>query len=128
MNAELLSGISGTDAHVAALNKEDQSSPPAKSATSSGGAERRDSVFLVLAPSTSENYASQPSSPATSAAPQSTSIPSIPSVLPPAVVEPVQKDRRSSSTGSSSLGKRYLKLGPIHGGETSTSDYVEVEE
>ena len=128
MNSEILSDISGTDCHIAGPDKEDQSSPHAKTTTSSSSAQRRDSVFLVLSPSTSENYASQASPPAGELSPRSTSIPSVSSSLSSAVVEPVQKNRRSSSTGSSGLGKRYLKLGPIHSGETNTSDYVDVEE
>lgn len=123
MDPSLLSEISGTDCHIGGLDKNQKCSAQCDPTTCSHNIERRrDSAFLVLAPITSDNYSSQQSSPSTSR--------SAPTNLTPPVVEPVKKERRSSSTGSSgAFGKCYLKLGPIHGGgDPGVADYVNVEE
>lgn len=123
MDAALLSEISGTDCHIAGLDKNQKCSAQCDPRTCSHNLEtRRDSAFLVLAPITSDNYSAQQSSPSASRLGSS-------SITSP-VVEPVKKERRSSSTGSTgAFSKRYLKLSPIHGGgEPGVADYVDVEE
>jgi hypothetical protein len=90
-----------------------------------------DASFLVLAPVTSDNYYISPqSSPVIAPSGQTNSTVSS---LTTTLVEPVKKEARSSSSGSTGssgpFGRRYLKLGPIHGaGEPGVTDYVDVEE
>jgi hypothetical protein len=119
-DSSVLSEITGTDSHIA---------PPASATTSAmaqtieQGTVRRDSVFLVLAPVLSTDYASASAAKTPS---QSTE-----AAGPVPVVQPVQKERRSSSASSSEspFKRRVLKLGPVHGGQHKTgSDFVELDE
>lgn len=115
MNSVMLSQISATEKCAAETN------PP----TSSDNIPRRDSTFLVLTPVMSPTYPSQPALPATT----SPLSPPVGSVTSP-IIEPIKKARRSSSISStSSFTKRYLKLGPVHGGgDPGITDYVDIDE
>jgi len=110
------------------------------SATTIPDATSQYSGFLILAPVLSNNYASASSSRASSV--NSTSAPApnlarapLPSTsaiddsTPADLAEQIKKDRRSSSVSSNgTFRRRILKLGPVHGGESGVSDYVEFDE
>jgi hypothetical protein len=100
---------------------------------------RRDSLFLVLAPVMSTDYPSSASSRTSSIDSIKPSLGKLPSESSESAIdmtEPaeaglhINKDRRSSSTGSyGAFTRRFLKLGPVHGGgDPGVSDYVEIEE
>jgi len=98
---------------------------------SSTSAASADPGFLVLAPQTSGSYPIQPASKASS----STSTPSAETAVdlsaPVELIEPVVKERRSSSISSNGSAHRryYLKLGPVYGGgDPAVPDFVEAEE
>jgi len=123
MNEAILPEISGADCHIANLEKTETYTPESNPATGSDNIPRRDSTFLVLSPVVSSTHPPQPTSLATSS-------PLSPSNVAATVVEPVKKERRSSSTSSTGpFNRRYLKLGPVHGGgDPGVADYVDIEE
>jgi len=104
---------------------------------SSSSAKSADPVFLSLAPVLSSSYPSQPAS-------RSSSLSSVDASALAGQPEPEQavdltssaepsdqmvKERRSSSMSSnSSARRRFLKLGPVHGGDQPQQDFVEVDE
>ncbi|TID26903.1 hypothetical protein E6O75_ATG01396 [Venturia nashicola] len=96
--------------------------------------------FLVLAPTLSSDYPLEASSQDSSIASTTAASPALsPATLPftsaiddsaPAdAAQSVKNDRRSSSVSSSGVPRqRVLKLGPVHNGEVTVSDYVERDE
>ncbi|RDI82929.1 hypothetical protein Vi05172_g7213 [Venturia inaequalis] len=96
--------------------------------------------FLILAPTLSSDYPSEAISRAsstgsTTAAPPTLSVAALPSTsaiddsVPDDAAQSVKKDRRSSSISSTGgFRRRVLKLGPVHNGEVTVSDYVEADE
>jgi len=87
-------------------------------------------VFLVLAPVTSNSYPTEDSARTSSISSALSSETAVEVSAPVELVEPVIKERRSSSMSStSSASRRYLKLGPVHGGgDPTVPDFVEAEE
>jgi len=126
MNSVILSEISGTSCNIEGIEKTGKSAAEGNPTTSSDNIPRRDSTFLVVTPVRSATYPSQPASPAT-LSPRS---PSMTACVTSAVVEPIEKERRSSSMSSiGPFSKRYLKLVPVYGGgDPGTPDYVDIEE
>jgi len=139
-DAGVLAEITGAECHVAAYDKKvdvpsvvTQTPRPTRPMFPEGG-------FLILAPTLSTDYPSQPSSRAssigstTAAAPALAAAPlpstsAIDDSAPADAAQQVQKDRRSSSVSSTGgFRRRILKLGPVHNGEKPTSDYVELDE
>jgi hypothetical protein len=85
--------------------------------SSTSSSERRPSVFLSLAPATSDSYPQTPK-PRQSSTESTTTTPLTADLL--VNVDPtVAAKRRASSISSdgSKSGLRYLKLGPVHDGE-----------
>jgi hypothetical protein len=116
MNSVILSEIAGTGKCAAENNP----------TTNSDNIPRGDSTFLVLAPVKSTTYPLQPASPTTSSPSDSP----VTACLTSTIVEPITKERRSSSTSSTGpFSKRYLKLSPVYGGgDSGVPDYVDIEE
>jgi len=129
MNSVIPSEISGTGCHLEGLEKTGKCAAENDPAVNSDNIPRGDSTFLVLTPVMSSTYPSQPASPTTSS-PQSPSVNPVTACLNSTIVEPIKKERRSSSISSTgSFGKRYLKLGPVYGGgDSGVPDYADVEE
>jgi hypothetical protein len=99
----------------------------------------QDSSFLILAPAMSSDYPSPASSRTSSIASvkplhatlSGESLESAVDMTETAEAgEQINKDRRSSSTSSyGAFRRRFLKLGPVHGGgDPGISDYVNIEE
>jgi hypothetical protein len=121
IDSSILSEITGTDPHIIPSPKTLES---AMAQSSSPAAQRRDSVFLVLAPVLSTDYPS-PISSSVSPPPSTDAAASVPEV------QPVLKERRSSSVSSGDgLKRKVLKLGPVHGGQHASgdSDFVDLDE
>lgn len=132
-DAAVLAEITGTESHVAAYDQAVDFAPNSSVVNQTPRPTRPSfpGGFLVLAPTISSDYPAQASSRASSigstAALPSTS--AIDDSAPADAAQSVKKDRRSSSVSSTSgYRRRVLKLGPVHNGETVTSDYVEVDE
>jgi hypothetical protein len=139
-DAGVLAKITGAECHVDAYDKAidipsiiTQAPRPTRPLFPEGG-------FLILAPTLSSDYPSHPSSRAssigsTTAAAPALSTAALPSTsaiddsAPSDTLLSVRKDRRSSSVSSTGgFRRRILKLGPVHNGEKTTSDYVELDE
>ncbi|QDS70617.1 hypothetical protein FKW77_000517 [Venturia effusa] len=137
-DSAVLSKITGTECHVAAYDQAVdvpsvtiQTPRPIRPMFPEGG-------FLVLSPTLSSHSPSQTSSRASSIG--SATAAALPSAAPSSTSaiddngsaeapQAVKKDRRSSSVSSAGgFRRRILKLGPVHNGETITSDYVELDE
>lgn len=122
--AALISEISGADCHIAPLSRvTPHEVQPYEDTTCSHGIPLKQ-MFLVLAPVMSSSYPAQPSES------RNTSVTTTAKNAQSFDVEPVKKERRSSSISSSASGKyRFLKLGPVHfGGEPGEHDYVGIQE
>ncbi|KAF2091097.1 hypothetical protein K490DRAFT_62423 [Saccharata proteae CBS 121410] len=109
------------------------------SQTSPASADRRESIFLALAPVSSSNYPVTPmgTSPINAGASDGAApVSPTEELASPAVKAPemsvTKKERRSSSVSSNSSSGapfKFLKLGPVHfGGEPGGSDFAEVDE
>ncbi|RKU48296.1 hypothetical protein DL546_007573 [Coniochaeta pulveracea] len=87
--------------------------------SSSSISDRRPSVFLSLAPATSNSYPQGQNSKSRQSSTESTAAPPLTTdLLIEAQSTPVAKRRASSiSSDGSKSGVRILKLGPIHDGE-----------
>jgi hypothetical protein len=117
----ILSEITGTDSHIAPPSTTIKST---MAQSTSKESLRRDSLFLVLAPVLSTDYPA-PQSATTIASPSTEAAAPVPEV------QPVKKERRSSSVSSSEglFKRKVLKLGPVFGGQqNSGSDFVELDE
>ncbi|KIW08986.1 uncharacterized protein PV09_00889 [Verruconis gallopava] len=119
IDASILSEITGTDSHIAPPTSPVQTTMVQTPIQASA---RRDSGFLVLAPVLSTDYPI----PLSSATAPSTSAVEVPATE----AEPMKKERRSSSvsSGDGLFKRKILRLGPIHGGDRSGSDFVELDE
>jgi hypothetical protein len=138
--AGVLAEITGAECHVAAYDKTVDIPSIVKQTPRSTRPMFPEGGFLILAPTLSTDYPSQPSSRAssinsTTAAAPALSTATLPSAsaiddsAPADAAQSVPKDRRSSSVSSTGgFRRRILKLGPVHNGEKPTSDYVELDE
>jgi len=130
MDTAELSTITGAECHIASYSAEVDAAHRAEEQQSPAPLVnhlRRESAFLVLAPVLSTNYPTKTTSelrPSTSDSQIALAIPVPQDIAAP---EGTQKTRRSSSTGSDTMRKRFLRLGPIFGGE-SFQDFVEMDE
>lgn len=140
-DAAALADITAPEGHVAACDQAvdipssvvTQTPRPTRPMFPEGG-------FLILAPTLSSGYPSQAFSRASSTGSTTATAPALSTAALPSTsaiddsasadaAQSVQKDRRSSSVSSTGgFLRRILKLGPVHNGETVTSDYVELDE
>jgi hypothetical protein len=139
-DASVLAEITGAECHVAAYDKAVDIPSIVAQAPRSTRPMFPEGGFLILAPTLSSGYPSQPSSRAssigsTTAAAPALSAAALPSTsaiddsAPADAAQSIKKDRRSSSVSSTGgFRRRILKLGPVHNGEKPTSDYVELDE
>ena len=123
--AALISELSGADCHIAPPDMKNELVAEPFVQANRSLLMPFEHKFLVLAPVLSATYPIQPV--ASQLSLDSLAADSTSKTNQAVFVNPIQKERRSSSVESSDFSSpRFLKLGPIHfGGEPGQSDFAE---